>query len=236
MSKRGFDSTRELKVTLGSQLLQYLAKVALSSELTELVDLKDRLKHHERSKSVGKLCAGCKVPEKSVIIIEKCPVCHRATKCNRPSCEGVLNIHDCAVCGEQNLCDGNKDFDFTCVRCNKSVCENCQVKCEDCPLFCIKCQPLPAEQLVRQWLSKEAQTKWETERETEVVCVDCQVRVTHDEAIMTLCQQCNDEFNLLTCNYCKYFDCYVWVCPHDETNEGYCPEHKGEVTIKKPKI
>jgi hypothetical protein len=95
---------------------------------------------------------------------------------------------------------------------------------------------LPAKQCVRHWLSKEKQIAWETAIGPDIVCADCQLRAIRYEAIMTLCQQCNDEFNIPPSHHvCKHAVCCAWVCPHDETNEGYCPEHQPPSTIKKSK-
>ena len=221
--KRGFADTSELKATLGSQFQQYLAKVAIASGLADALD---RLNHHESQLPPSRSCAGCGVPKTSTTPLSKCKHCGMVEQCSRRGCKGKSNIHDCVVCGKTGLCNGDNHFDIKCVQCNKTVCDDCQSKCNDCPRICIHCQPLPAKQCVRHWLSKEKQLVWETEIGPDILCTDCQIRATQYEAIMTLCQKCNDEFNILPSHdVCKYDFCFAWVCPHDETNEGYCPKH-----------
>lgn len=239
MSKRGFDSTRELKVTLGSQLQQYLAKVALSSGLTELVDLKDRLKHHQECLSIDEKCAGCGVPKNSINSKRECTSCGLIEQCDRPTCPGVEDVHTCCVCGEKEICEGTDSYHINCVVCNGFMCRHCESECSACPMSCKKCRPMDDNPIVeqRKWLSKEAQIKFET-TVLQKLCIQCQNNVSYLEDPLFTCQECNDGY-LATRQYpplCRYKNCYAWVCLHKNLHEGYCSKHKEEATIKKPKI
>lgn len=236
--KRGFADTSELKATLGSQFQQYLAKVAIASGLADALD---RLEYHEHSRRIGKLCGGCKVPINCLETVETCSGCDRTTKCDRPGCKGMSNIHDCVICNVKNMCEGNVNFSRACVFCHKTVCISCENSCQNCPVTCIKCNPSLVTPFIRQWISEDAQNAWELEitgRKPEMLCDKCQENAKDCEKIMTTCQKCNDAFIpiLLTSQRaCKAAYCWRWVCPHGEPNEGYCPEHQPPSSTKKSK-
>lgn len=123
-----FDSCVELKTSLGSQFLQYLAKVALSSRLA-ILEEKVRICQDQFNKE--EMCTGCMLPWKTSDQSQvgtmaddflRCDYCDQVLKCWRSNCEGHIHAHDCHVC-QKPICE-NTEMEYRpwCRRCLRILC------------------------------------------------------------------------------------------------------------------